>query len=608
MKNYFEAKNDNQEKGNSGLKENDSSFVANDFFNQYAEAISDYAEDNGLDFKAGKGWSIEMKTGRATYDPNFFIEKGYSQAESMWAICHEIEHFRDWRKNPEAYANLFSKINSKKRLHVLYNCIDDIMVNRNVDNRFPAHKKTKEYLYQQKLFPGDDYTSSPKHLQFAYALLREKMLPSEILKIEDDVRLEVEKLKNIDGRGTDLLNLVSDFNANPADRFEIIRDYIEPIYEKFFQEDLEEKKNKEGDGGDGSDGKKKAEDYFSDEYNDFDSKSPEAISFTDIKDAIDKEIKRQKEEKQKSPEQIAKEQFEREHGVSVRAVENYRRNYDKIEKYISSLREVFERIISRRKEIRRRLKERTDQGVILDPSLISQAYIDAESGVLDSRTQLKVRKQEFDENKPNNFEFTLICDISGSMDENSRGGKSYEQKMSSILIMEALNEFEEKLKEARLDRSLDLHVFTEIRAFGGEDEELKPLSDNIDYQTRIKVASRLSNCDGGSTSDFKSLSAINSGMDDDVKNKISKNELKKVVLLITDGGSDNVSSARREKELLEKSGVIVKAIQIGKPGAGDVDKFRAVWQKGKKDGHPCKDVSQLVPTIEKLLEEFLNDL
>lgn len=608
MKNYFEAKNDNQKKGGGGLKEDDSSFVANDFFNQYEEAISDYAEDNGLNFRVGKGWSIEMKTGQATYDPNFFIEKGYSQAESMWAICHEIEHFRDWRKNPEAYANLFSKINSKKRLHVLYNCIDDIMVNRNVDNRFPAHKKTKEYLYQQKLFPGDDYTSRPKHLQFAYSLLREKMLPNEILKLENEVREELEKLKNIDGQGTDLLNLVSDPNANPADRFEIIRDYIEPIYEKFFQEDLEEKKNKEGKGGDGANGEKKAEDYFSDEYNDFDSKSPEAISFEDIKDAIDKEVKRQKEEKQKSPEQIAKEQFEKEHGVSVRAVENYRRNYDKIEKYISSLREVFERIISRRKEIRRRLKERTDQGVILDPSLISQAYIDAESGVLDSRTQLKVRKQEFDENKPNNFEFTLICDISGSMNENSLGGKSYEQKMSSILIMEALNEFEEKLKEERLDRSLDLHVFTEVRAFGSEDEELKPLSDNIDYQTRIKVANRLSNCDGGSTSDFKSLSAINLGIDDDIKNKISKNELKKVVLLITDGGSDNVSSARREKESLEKAGVIIKAIQIGKPGSGDVDKFRQVWQKGKKDGYPCKDVSQLVPTIEKLLEEFLNDL
>ena len=52
-------------------------------------------------------------------------------------------------------------------------------------------------------------------------------------------------------------------------------------------------------------------------------------------------------------------------------------------------------------------------------------------------------------------------------------------------------------------------------------------------------------------------------------------------------------------------GVIAKAIQIGKPANQEIKKFKHVW---RRDGSPCKDVSQLVRTIEKLLEDFLKDL
>jgi len=52
-------------------------------------------------------------------------------------------------------------------------------------------------------------------------------------------------------------------------------------------------------------------------------------------------------------------------------------------------------------------------------------------------------------------------------------------------------------------------------------------------------------------------------------------------------------------------GVVTKAIQIGEPSSEDVSKFRRVWEN---DGLPCKDASRLVPTMEKLLEELLEDL
>jgi len=78
-----------------------------------------------------------------------------------------------------------------------------------------------------------------------------------------------------------------------------------------------------------------------------------------------------------------------------------------------------------------------------------------------------------------------------------------------------------------------------------------------------------------------------------------------VLILITDGGSDDISLAKAAKDRLVKQGVIAKAIQIGQLGKSDVEKFRHVWQR---DGSPCKDVSYLVPAIKRLLEDFLNDL
>ena len=640
MRNFFETKKvDNaDQQGKESQSAQETEIVENKaegFLAENERVISDYAQNGGLVFRRGKGWAIRMETGEATYDPKFFSDKGYSNAESMWATCHEVEHFRDWRKDPETYAKLFGRMKTRRRIHLLYNCLDDIMVNRNVDKRFPAHQETKKYLYQEKLFPGTDYFDKPKHLQFAYAALREKMLPEELMTLDPEVRKEIENLKNIDGKGTDLINIVSNPEAKPKDRFSLIEEYIEPIYEKFFQEDVEkrraqeEKEKGEGEKGEegeesgepadaeakaGEEGKKvkpkkttPAEDYFADNYDDFDDKSPKALPDKDIKDELDKFIK-QKKEDEKSPEEIAKEQFKKQHGVTYEDMQRYRQNYEKIKDYIEPLREIFARIISTRKEIKRRLKERTDQGVIMDPSLISQAYIDAKSGVMDSRTQLKVKKIEYDEHKPNDFEFSLVCDLSGSMSENSPGGKSYEQRLCAILIMEALDEFEEKLKSEREDKTLDLHVLTEVRGFGEGDEELKPLGDTIEYKFRVGMNKRLSNCDGGSTKDYKSLAKISESVSDEIKLKIEKNELKKVVLLITDGGSDDVDRAKVEKNALSGAGVIIKAIQIGQVGAEDKAKFARVWQKPEKDGYACKDVSQLVATVEKLLEEFLEEL
>jgi flagellar biosynthesis chaperone FliJ len=346
------------------------------------------------------------------------------------------------------------------------------------------------------------------------------------------------------------------------------------------------------------------EDYFLHEYDASEELFPQVLSPNEARDKIEQEIRRRIEEG-KAPDLMAREQFKSLYGVSAEEMEDYSDDYKKIENNIDPLREIFERVIASRKETRRRLKERTDQGVVIDPSMLSQAYIDIQSGIVNSRTQLKVCREEFDEHQLKDFEFTLICDLSGSMNENWPGGKSYEQRLSTILIIEALDEFEKQLKSERQSGLIDLHIFTEVRGFYGDDVELKPLGDSIDFQRRVAISRRLENCTGNSTADYKSLAEVAAKISHDTEKRIERGELRKVLLLLTDGGSDNVALARAAREQLNGKGVISRAIQIGQQRKEETEKFKYVWQR---EGTHCRNVSRLVRAINKLLERFLQNL
>jgi hypothetical protein len=597
------------------------------FFLENKQALIDYARRAGLSFEPGGKWSVNMRTGRGTFDVAFFVRKGYMAAESMWAVCHEIEHFRDWKRDPEGYAVLYNRLaRGKRRLEILYHELNDIAMNREEDRRFPAHVETRERLYTYKFIPRVDHSQRPLHLQFIEGIVREKMLPVEGVVLAPEVRAQVEKLKNIDAEGTDLIDLVCDTSAKPGDRFEVVRDYIEPIYERYFHRDVEERrksKKKErtdqpqGDktevsldgakgGGEEVDREDEAtdEDYFEEEYDELSDVMPQTLSTDEIRSALDQEVGRQLDEA-KTAEQIAREQFESLYGVSVDEVEDYARQYGKIEAQIRPLRTVFEQVIAMRKEVRRRLKERTDEGVILDPSLVAQAYIDAGSGIADSRTQLRIRRDELDEHRPLDFEFTLICDLSGSMNEELPGGKSYEQRLCTILIAEALDEFEKKLSTERAEGFVDLRVFTEVRGFGAEDEELKPMTGAIDYHTRVRIAKRLASCVGRRTAEFKSLTKVAARIEAEAGSRLEERDLKRAVVLITDGGSDDVQKTRGMKETLKERRVVTKAIQVGDPSTEDREKFKLAWED---DGLPCRDVTRLVPTMERLMEELIESL
>ncbi|MHB8362252.1 MAG: vWA domain-containing protein [Patescibacteria group bacterium] len=582
-----------------------------EFLQKHNQTIEDYAMDTGLLFRPDPSiptWMTDFNKGIIHYSPSVFCERGYDDPTILFAICHEIEHFSDWRKYTEAYNSIMQRSKGKHRYRLLYNSLTDIRVNRRVEERSPGLYKNQvpQSLYEVDLFPGTDYTTEvlrddngdevgerpyPKHLQFITAMLREAMV-SQRVQISDDVREEIERLRNfqINGSAFNFIEYLTDPSMDMKKFFMLTKRFIEPIYERLYREDLDERKeSKKGSPSEGN--------PFDEEYKDMDKRSIEAVEIDDLEDEIKKMIEKIKTEAE-SPETKAKKQFEEEHDVDAREVEKYTEGYRKIKQYIESLSEVFSRIISKHTGVRRFLNERTSNGIILNPSEIVQAYIDANSMVMDSPTQLKMRKIEFETERESHIQITLVCDLSESMTPERRE----EQLLSAILILEALEELENEKKAKGIK---NIKIETEVRAFGSTDMEVKPLSSATStYKEKVGVSNVLRETTLGGTLESESLFQVLKSLNEKDIAKIKQGDLTKIVFVVTDGGSNEPGLTKQWKAKLQKAGVILKAIQIGEVCDEEKGIFNNIW--GIKDGIHCTDVSLLVSVISELLKNYLS--
>jgi hypothetical protein len=186
-----------------------------------------------------------------------------------------------------------------------------------------------------------------------------------------------------------------------------------------------------------------------------------------------------------------------------------------------------------------------------------------------------------------------------------KGEKAAEQCKSVVLIMEALSEFETNLARERIERSVDLRVETEIRGFGSNETELKAMSGELPFKDRVRVATALRKPNGASTNDFLSLQAVLASVDGTKKNKMADGDLRKLVILITDGGSSDMIASKSAKEKLAEAGVIAKAVQIGEVSESDQITFRNIWGA---HGAGIAKVAYLPEQIESLLRKFLKDI
>lgn len=602
-----------------------------DFFRVMKSAFHSYGGTARVEFSCEPGgWYVDLENIRINADPTFFLDRGYTKAEATFAAFHEYEHFRDMVEDPGLYEGLSSRIKERKdvhaafpkALHRLYNCLDDVLVNRAVMSRWKNGVNAKDSLYP-KLFPSADFRGkegmpSPRHRQFMYALLREAMLPGEPAVVEPEVKEAVEKCRRIFGNDLSrLLSVDKMGRANraelpsmePIHRFSAIEAVIEPIFEAFYQQDLIDRKpppskGEPGEKGDekpdGEPGEGDAGDPFGDDP--FESANPDPIPFEDAIKHAGRISARIREEKKKD--------FKETMGVEQKDYDAYLRDVEKVAPYIDKLSAIFDKVIQRRISHRRVLRKRAAEGAILDPRMLATAMAEMKAGHTDPIAMLDYRQKELIRKQPNRIEFTLVCDWSSSMGE---GGKAAIQRRLAILFLEAFAKFRDRIEEVNREShsAVELEVLSEVRVFSSGDEEPKPLSKELTLQQRVKVRKKLVNPAGVTTDEKETFDAIERATfgDEDRVEAIRKGDTKKIILFLTDGESVNKGAVlgriARMMEITAPPEGFAPSLTVAGLGFGEGKSAKETYAP---NGYYAETFDDVIPIFEKFIEGILDEV
>lgn len=585
----------------------------------------------------------------------FYKKLGLSEEKTIFATLHEIEHFMEKLQilSEDGGENSFDKyikrIKSSEAFSLMDNCVADIRENRTVvakTNKGMGELEIK--TYKEDLFKETDFTAQPRHIQFSQALLREARVPGEQCVVSPDVRLMLDEVTKVKG----LMEVMTNPETPMSMRLKLQDKYIWPKMEALLEKDIEDKKNQneqekrdkqngEGEPGeqgdeagektegeeDGKDGKKskkqdeesksgktdknkdETEDesdpnkIFADEYAEAEKRFPEAVPAEEIEKAFKEWKESQKKENSADK---ADEDYAKKIGVEKKDLQNYRKIVESLEKMVNpetdvglieELKNLFSRIISKRLKIAQAPKYPVEEGdELVDPS---QMVADVKSGNLQPKvwedTEIKEKRGE----RFGEVEITLVCDRSSSM----AGQKAEEQRKSAVLVMEVLKEFSELCKAEKINIDKPLEVKSEVYSFASSSDDktpLKKMSTELGEAERINVLKKLHDVPG-STTDFNCLEAIDGNLDDQTKIKIKIGELKKIVIVFTDGGSDNPARVQGVLKSLRDSGVVVIGLGITSEGAPVLPTYAP-------NALVVEDVSKLPVVLGELLKDHLKDL
>ena len=367
--------------------------------------------------------------------------------------------------------------------------------------------------------------------------------------------------------------------------------------------DAKKQTEKKGKGGDREE-EKDPNKIFEKEYDEAEKKFPEAISIEDIEKAFE-EWKKNKENCKENKDK-ADEDYAEKIGVTKESLQNYRKVAERVRNMVNEntgvevleeMKNLFFRIISKRAQKSFVPKYPTEEGdYLVDPS---QLVAEVRSGNLEPRVWEDIELKEKKGDKFGEIEITLVCDRSGSMN----GEKAEEQRKSAVLLMETLKEFAEMTEEEKMNMDKPLEVKSEIYSFASDSGDRKPIkimSKDLGEAERIDVLNKLYDING-STTDFFCLESIEDKLDPEVEKKIEEGMLKKIIIVMTDGESDDPSRVQSILKVLRNKGVVVVGLGITNSGG-------AVMSTYSPNALVVENVKNLPLVLSELLKEHLKDI
>ncbi|MDE1970076.1 MAG: VWA domain-containing protein [Patescibacteria group bacterium] len=627
-----------------------------EFLNRETELLSAYGLKGDITLERGNGgWAFDFQNRKLIYDPNFFIERGYNLQETLFATTHELmAHYGELLRDPELILKEAKRYSAKEHLHLLYNIFEDVLGNRRIVAELPFLKETRETLYREKMFPQTDYTDKASHVQFTYGFIRQMMVSGEAVQLGLDAQTALDTLRSFGSEKIDILDLVTTPTIDPKDRFRIMRTIVEPIYRELYEKDLEEEKKngkkdqgqvsptdttvsdkpqqgqgsgqekrkwwqrkretpQEGKGKEekpGNEGDKKTSDRaakeaaqkkFKEQYKTYHDSHPEPITYEE-----EKQIKKMMEEivakKGGAPtlEQNILEEWAREHGVNAEDVLGYRKEYAEIAPLVAELREVFKQIISRRLKERWKFSPQLEtEGEELSEDTLVESSIESRMGG-EPHAFRELEKHQKEQKGYGMLDMSLVNDLSGSMSE---GGKLEMDRKSKLLFLESLADFQKEIKQAEYESGivLGLQVRTETRAFGDfGDTELKELSPELSEKDRVGIWKKMHKA-GGGTPDYLSLDAVLKSITQEQEKELREKTRRKVVVVLSDGESQDASRVQGILRELRSKGVIVLGLGMTESGG-------AVKETYKPDAEVIADIKTLPQAVQNVILKYTQDL
>lgn len=577
-------------------------------------------------------FAFDLKNNTIYVNSKFYKSSGFlfSDEKTLFATCHEIEHFSEKKQllseddGGKQFENYLKKLEKSRAYGVMDNCLADIRENKTVIKKTNEENAgIEQSMYKEDLFKETDFTNQPKHIQLSQAILRENRVPDEACKVAPEIRTkldEIRAIKSPDGAG--LMDIMTNSEVPMSIRIKLQDRYIWPMVQELLEKDLEEEKKKEVGDGDGKKekgekGKEKKQDkgkktsqseksdpnqIFKDAYDKADKKTPNAVPIETIK----KVFKEWQKFKGENPLERADNEYAEKLGVKKTELQKYRNLVKSLEKIINpetgenivqELRNLIERIIAKRlkpAQVPRYLVEEGED--LIDPALLVS---DVKAGNLEPKVWETTEVKEKRGDRFGEVEITLVCDRSSSME----GDKLREQQKATVLMMEALKEFAERCDEEKVNLEKPLEVKLEIYSFQQDSNDstpLKKMSKELGEKERIEVADILSSASGGTT-DFIPLETINKNLDEETKKKITEGELKKIVIVFTDGESNDADRTKKILKTLRLSGVIAAGIGITKDGKAALSTYAPEARLAEK-------AEDLASILAELLKEHLINL
>lgn len=642
--------------------------LAKQFIRRHGRLFSVFARDSSLNFVPNPNaetFSFHPKEFKIEAPVSWFANPEYTENELQFANYHELAHFMDMRKNPDAYLENFkqmekdaesltqkyhashpdTQLESVKRfyydeLHGLYNVMDDIYVNNVVldHNHFfdtGDGKAAVVSLYRDKLgFGKADLTGLPLHHQMIYSLLRDEMIGDVEGKsiVDERVQIVLNKKKLGKRRILDLIDTdlkpIRGALVDPAKRYNIIRTLIQPEFLALLEASLNDQEhkqnqnqNQEQDQNQEQNQEIEASDFdpFGDKDNlrkdrDLLDKGDNARQITEsilesFKEA-DKIDKMSREERDKYLADKAIKEFDDAHGIT----ETQRKESERIEKNIKSarkeMRKFWRGLIGKSIEYRQAIIHRQKRGRLNIPEYSRQYPQVIESEQTGNLRELEVYDRLGLEreivDQPEQIDVSLLVDCSGSMDKQ----KIQAAKEAAALLMWSIKDFNDELEIA----NSKLRANTEVITFGSDFKTEKPFNYNKSASDNdadiIKSISTIDNNRGG-TDDESPLVAIGSTITSEDKVRLQNKKLKKIIIEITDGSPDNPNATSTQVRKLAKEGVLMIGFQVGEVREGERQIFDAIWSNGDdniKGIRIGRNVSELPMRLIQALSDSLNDI